>query len=216
MHSFTNHDLLAYLKTIPFAGGAIDKLKIYYRPLVCPFVEWIGMIEKNSKVGDIGCGSGQFLLLASVFAEPSAVFGIEINDRLIENANSLFKREVKIPYKFQKFDGKIFPEFISDLDIVFLNDVLHHVPKNMQRKFIDDLTVRLKKNATLVIKDINAESLLVYFNKLHDLLFAGEVGNEIKFQVISSWIKDNGLEILRTSKKKMYVYPHYTIVAKKK
>ena len=86
----------------------------------------------------------------------------------------------------------------------------------MQRKFIDDLTVRLKKNATLVIKDINAESLLVYFNKLHDLLFAGEVRNEIKFQVISSWIKDNGLEILRTSKKKMYVYPHYTIVAKKK
>jgi len=73
----------------------------------------------------------------------------------------------------------------------------------------------MKPGARLIIKDIDGGSPLVYCNKLHDLLFAGEKGNELPYQTTQSWIQQNNLEILEFTKKRMYVYPHYTIVAKK-
>jgi 2-polyprenyl-3-methyl-5-hydroxy-6-metoxy-1,4-benzoquinol methylase len=215
MHTITNKDLLAYLKSIQLDSGFLDRLKVYYRPLICPFSDLIGLVNKGDKVGDVGCGSGQFCLLLAHFAEPSFVYGIEINERLITNANLLFRKESKVEFQFEQFDGKHFPDKLQELDIIFLNDVLHHVPKNMQQNFIQSLIKMMKPGARLVLKDINADSLFVYFNKLHDTVFAGEIGNEIGFKQANQWLSAENLIILHSSKKQMYVYPHYTIVAKK-
>ncbi|MGZ8559562.1 MAG: class I SAM-dependent methyltransferase, partial [Chitinophagaceae bacterium] len=102
-----------------------------------------------------------------------------------------------------------------ELDLIFLNDVLHHVPKNNQHDFLKNLVAIMKPGARLIIKDINKESLLVYCNKMHDLVFAGEIGNELKFEQTRSWLEALGLKVLEHTKKRMYVYPHYTIIAKK-
>lgn len=214
--SLSNKDLLRYLKSLNFKGGFFDKLKVYYRPMVCPFVELINLVKEGEKVGDIGCGSGQFCLLLAEFAKPSYIFGIEISDRLVDNARQLFQQYSKVPYDFEKFDGVHFTDKIRDLDVIFLNDVVHHVPKANQHQFINDLIAKMKPGARLIIKDINASSMLVYCNKMHDLVFAGEIGNELPFKTTQSWLEQNNLEILETKKKRMYVYPHYTIVAKKK
>lgn len=211
----SNKDLLNYLKTLNFNAGFLDRIKVYYRPLVCPFVELISLVKKGEKVGDIGCGSGQFCLLLAEFGLPSFVYGIEISERLVDNANNLFKRHASVAYQFEKFDGIHFPERIKDLDIIFLNDVLHHVPKNNQHQFINDLIGTMKSGARLVLKDINGSSLLVYCNKMHDLIFAGEIGNELPVATSEDWLQKNNLEIIELKKKRMYVYPHYTIVAKK-
>lgn len=211
----SNKDLLNYLKKLKFQAGFIDRLKIYYRPMVCPFVELINLVKEGEKIGDIGCGSGQFCLLLAEFAKPSYILGIEISDTLINNANQLFEKHSKVPYDFEKFDGVNFPEKISQLDVIFLNDVLHHVPKKNQYQFIVDLTKKMKSGSRLIIKDINGSSPLVYFNKLHDFVFAGEIGNELSYKKTQSWLQENTLEITEFNKKRMYVYPHYTIVAKK-
>jgi SAM-dependent methyltransferase len=213
--SITNKDLLSYLKSLDFQSGFVDRLKVYYRPIVCPIVDLIQLIKEGEKVGDIGCGSGQFALLLTRFANPSYIYGIEISDKLVSNARQLFGRYVKQPFDFEKFDGVVFPEKIRELDVIFLNDVLHHVPAANQKQFVIDLTRKMKSGARLVIKDINGSSPLVYFNKLHDMIFAGEKGNELPFTTTQSWLQDNGMEILAFNKKTMYVYPHYTIVAKK-
>jgi hypothetical protein len=65
------------------------------------------------------------------------------------------------------------------------------------------------------LKDINAGSPLVYCNKLHDLIFAREIGNEMSFKNALELLKANGLTIIEQTKRTMYVYPHYTIVGKK-
>ncbi len=211
----SNSDLLKYLKSLDFSSGFIDKLKVYYRPLVCPFVDLIGLVNEGEKVGDIGCGSGQFCLLLSQFAKPASVFGIEIDQRLVENARQLFQKYSTVPSIFETFDGIVFPKVIGDLDIVFLNDVLHHVPKPAQESFLANLIKGMKPGARLVLKDINGSSLLVYCNKLHDLVFAGEIGNELPHKKAEQLIQTNGMSIVSSTKKRMYVYPHYTIVAKK-
>ena len=211
----SNKDLLHYLKSLDFHGGFFDRLKVYYRPIICPFVELINLVNEGERVGDIGCGSGQFGLLLAEFAKPSYVYGIEISERLVNNAKQLFTQYAKVDYEFEEFDGVHFSEKIRSLDVVFLNDVLHHVPKASQKQFVSDLVAKMKPGARLIIKDIDGGSPLVYCNKLHDLLFAGEKGNELPYQTTQSWIQQNNLEILEFTKKRMYVYPHYTIVAKK-
>ncbi len=214
-NTITNKDLLQYLKSLDFSSGFIDRLKVYYRPLVCPFTNLIGLVKPGEKVGDIGCGSGQFCLLLAHFAKPSFIYGIEISGRLVNNANQLFSKYAKVSYKFEQFDGSHFPEAISDLDVIFLNDVLHHVPKNAQHAFMNGLIARMKSGARLVVKDINGSSPFVYFNKMHDLVFAGEIGNELPAVTTKTWLTENKLSIIEFTKKQMYVYPHYTIVAKK-
>jgi 2-polyprenyl-3-methyl-5-hydroxy-6-metoxy-1,4-benzoquinol methylase len=211
----TNKELLHYLKNLDFKAGFLDRLKVYYRPIVCPFAELIGTIRPGEKIGDIGCGSGQFALLLAEFAKPSYVFGIEINDRLVSNARTLFSAHAKVAFDFEKFDGVQFPEKIRELDVIFLNDVLHHVPKPNQEQFMTDLIAKMKKGARLVVKDINASSPLVYCNKMHDLIFAGEIGNELPFKKTIGLLQQNNLKILESQKKRMYVYPHYTIIAEK-
>lgn len=214
-NQISNRDLLQYLKSLDFTAGFVDKLKVYYRPLVCPFVDLIGLLKPGEKIGDVGCGSGQFCLLLAEFAKPSYIFGIEINDRLVENARQLFDRYAHVPYHFEKFDGVHFPDAIGELDVVFLNDVLHHVPKDSQHQFIKSLLAKMKPGARLIIKDINGASPLVYFNKMHDLVFAGEIGNELPHTTVDKWLGEEGAKVLAFKKQRLYVYPHYTIVAEK-
>jgi len=210
-----NAAIIRFLKTKFKGAGFIDALKIKYRSLISPFISLIKMVQPGEKAGDIGCGSGQFALLLTEFAQPSFLYGIEISPQLIENANSLFSTITEPPHHFEVYDGVHFPQKMAEMDILFLIDVLHHVPKDAQETFISALTERMKPGARLVLKDINAGSPLVYFNKMHDLIFATETGNEMSFDRAKYLLQANGLNIIEQEKRTMYVYPHYTLVAKK-
>jgi len=211
----SNRDLLRFLQNSQLEAGFFDRLKIQYRPLICPFVSLLKMIPDGARVGDVGCGSGQFLLLASNFAKPSFLYGIEIHAHLIENAKKLLPENQNNKSHFEVYDGINFPEALSEMDIIFLIDVLHHVPKKVQPQFLTNLLRSMKPNAKLIVKDIDASSPLVIFNKLHDLIFSHEVGNELSSKAVYSLLSENKMEMLDLQKKNTYVYPHYTIVAKK-
>jgi 2-polyprenyl-3-methyl-5-hydroxy-6-metoxy-1,4-benzoquinol methylase len=211
----SNSTIIQFLKEKYKPTGFIDSLKIKYRSLICPFISLIQMVKPGEKAGDVGCGSGQFLLLLSHFAKPSYLYGIEITQRLIDNANTLFSELPAGSYGFETYDGIDFPEQLKEMDVIFLIDVLHHVPKQNLELFISNLSKMLKPGARLVLKDINAASPFVYCNKLHDIIFAGEIGNEISMKKAKDLLQNSGLEIIEQNKRLMYVYPHYTIVAKK-
>jgi 2-polyprenyl-3-methyl-5-hydroxy-6-metoxy-1,4-benzoquinol methylase len=211
----TNPAIIGFLKKTYRSTGFIDSLKIKYRSLICPFISLIEKVQPGEKVGDVGCGSGQFLLLLTEFAQPSYLYGIEISNRLIDNAKKLFSSLKGVNYFFSAYDGKTFPVQLSEMDTIFLIDVLHHVPKKSQEDFMRDLVKMMKPGARLILKDINGGSPLVFFNKLHDLIFAREIGNEISMAKAIQLLEANGLTIIEQEKRVMYVYPHYTLVAKK-
>ncbi|MCO6498521.1 MAG: class I SAM-dependent methyltransferase [Chitinophagaceae bacterium] len=211
-----NKEIVNFLCETEFKAGLFDTLKIRYRTYICPFIDLISLVKPGDKVGDVGCGSGQFLLLVSKFADnPESVYGIEITERLIHNAKELFSQNVQIKHHFETFDGSNFPEELGKMDIIFLIDVLHHVPKKQQESFLANLTAIMKPGARLVLKDINASSPLVLFNKMHDMVFAGEIGNELKMDRAKELLEKNKLKIIKQDKRRMYVYPHYTLVAQK-
>jgi 2-polyprenyl-3-methyl-5-hydroxy-6-metoxy-1,4-benzoquinol methylase len=215
LESVTQDAVEQYLQSITLAGSFLDRLKIRYRPLTFPFPSLISLVRPGERVGDIGCGSGQFCLLLAQFAAPSFIYGIEIRQRLVENARKLLELHPDVPHRFDLYDGENFPDELATLDVVFLNDVLHHIPPRLQKDFIRRLAAKLKPGARLVVKEINGAGLLVYWNKLHDLLFAGEVGNELPRTTMSAWLVDCGLELLVSTMQRIFAYDHYTIVGLK-
>ena len=211
-----NKTIMRFLEEKHFATGFFDSLKIKYRSLICPYISLIQKVKEGEKVGDVGCGSGQLLLLLSEYARPSYIFGIEITERLVKNARMLFSRSRTPNYKFEAYDGKHFPDELAAMDTIFLVDVLHHVPQKSQAGFLKNLSEKVRPGGRLILKDINGASPFVVFNKVHDLIFAGEIGNEISINKASKLLRQNGFDIIEQEKRLMYVYPHYTLVAQKR
>src|ERR1041384_4644259 len=89
----SNKEIISFLKSKSTNSGFVDTLKIRYRPLVCPFDELFNFVRPGMRVCDVGCGSGQFLLLLNRFTHASSFYGIEIHERLIRNARALFASE---------------------------------------------------------------------------------------------------------------------------
>ena len=207
-------DLVKFLKSTTVNSGFVDGLKVHYRPFICPFDDLVNYIRTNGtkSVFDVGCGSGQFAMLLAQFTDVSRISGIEIDAQLVSNAKQLLSRyEGKVQTSFSKYDGKLLPDSIAEHDVVFLIDVLHHVPKAMQLNFLTQLHKRMRSGSKLIIKDVDAGSAFVVFNKLHDLVFAREVGNEWSSDRLTVVCKEIGFKIEFITKRQMYVYPHYTI-----
>lgn len=211
----TSRKLISYLTQLTPEASFIDRLKIKYRPLVCPFPLLLNNIQPHDYVADIGCGSGQFLLLASHFREPGKVIGFEIHQRLVDHATKLFQEHSQVPAYFSVYDGKTIPSAIGEADKVFLIDVLHHVPRADQDSFIATIYASMKKGAHLLIKDINASSPLVVMNKLHDLVFSGEIGAERKPADIRQLLQSLGATPVTYMTTTTLFYPHYFIDVKK-
>lgn len=212
----TSQALSEYLRQTHRTGTALDRLKIGYRPYICPFDDLLACIDEGDRVFDVGCGSGQFCLLAATFARPAEVAGVEISARLIENARALFRfKRVALPADFQVYDGLTFPESVGRADKVFLIDVLHHVPPARHQEFLTRLQRAMRPGATLVLKDIDAASALVWCNKLHDLVFAREIGCERSGSALSALLRGAGFQIGALRARRMFWYPHVTVMARK-
>ena len=200
----------------PTRSGTI---KISYRPYICPFSDLLKRIPTKSTIFDIGCGNGMFLSLLAKFNAPHAIGGIEISKELINNAQIAISNITPntTAVSLDVFDGVNFPKEISSYSYVTLIDVLHHVPKSRQVDFLEEIYRVMSPNSIFIIKDIDGERrILSMFNKLHDLLFAGEAGNEIGATKVKRELNDIGFMTEPISYRRMFTYPHYTIVCRKK
>lgn len=213
----SSNQLVSFIKSKSIHSGFIDQLKVSYRPLICPFEDLINWINANNgSVFDIGCGSGQFALLLAEFTSVKKIAGIEIDERLVNNARELLSPyKEKLSFEFNTNNGKDLPDSIKNYDHIFLIDVLHHIPKAAQVEFLKMVYSKMRTGANLIIKDIDASSFYVLFNKLHDFTFSREIGNELSFKRTVSILNEIGFSVNLTNKRRMYVYPHYTIVCSK-
>jgi 2-polyprenyl-3-methyl-5-hydroxy-6-metoxy-1,4-benzoquinol methylase len=207
---------LTYLSDKAKDESFVDRLKIKFRPLIFPMEALLSNLDETDSFFDIGCGSGQFALLVHHFKNVQQISGIEIKEELVKNANALFSKHApKADAKFVKYDGIHFPETIKNYNKVFLNDVLHHVPKKAQTDFLEKIYDSISDETVFVLKDIDAASPLVYFNKIHDMVFSREIGRELTCEAAKKTLETIGFTILAVEKKRIAVYPHYTIICKK-
>lgn len=208
--------LVKFLKLKENGAKIVDKLKIVYRPYICPFDALLAEIPLGTCVFDLGCGSGQFALLVAEYRAPKKIKGIEISDALINNAKKLLNSYSSvIQIRFEKYNGTDIPDDIGEYDYVTMIDVAHHIPQKNQMDFFYQLHKKMKKNSVLIYKDINAASPLVYANKFHDFVFSGAIGYEKSLSKTLQQFKKINFSIERFSMQTMFWYPHFTIIAKK-
>ena len=78
-------------------------------------------LKKNSKILDLGCGSGKYLYVLSNYIDGN-FYGVDISSNSIDRANKLFKKDNL------KFEKKNLDELKNEkFDLIILNDVFEHV-----------------------------------------------------------------------------------------
>lgn len=214
--SITNSEIVEFLSSTTANATFLQKLKIKYRPYVCPFDELLGYANPKDKVYDIGCGSGQFAALVAEFTDVKTIKGIEIDEHLVSNAkqiNKRFSKEKNIT--FSRFSGSTIPKDIAKYDLIYMIDVYHHIPRDIREDFMKQIFAKMKPGARLMFKDINAGSPFIPFNKAHDLIFAQEFPREISYYKAIQLLTSLGFKVVEARKKQVFVYPHYFILAQK-
>lgn len=210
------HDLVSFLKSKQVDAGLMDRLKIAYRPMICPLDELLKLVKPGSRVFDIGCGSGQFCLLVAGFTQAAAIGGIEISTSLIKNARQLLSEySTKTNVYFETYDGSHVPDLIADYDLVFMIDVVHHIPRSQLPAFFKQLASKMSPNAQLVVKDIDAASPWVLGNKLHDLAISGQKGDEWKAAELKNLVENCGFRTVSFTGRRILWYPHFTLELQK-
>ena len=196
----------------------VQTLKRTARPWICPFDPILDAIPPGKVVFDIGCGSGFLLGLTGGSKSPRRLMGVEIDRTLVAATRSYLALNVPdVAATICVYDGAAFPESLAEADVVLLVDVLHHVPKNNQQAFLTSIHEKMQPGARLILKDIDAgRRVLCLCNKLHDLLAAGEIGNELTAHETERRLTSLGFEIVGRGAERRVWYPHYWFICEKK
>jgi 2-polyprenyl-3-methyl-5-hydroxy-6-metoxy-1,4-benzoquinol methylase len=214
MVDLTPRQLSQALKAVSPDANMLDRLKIGYRPYICPFHHLLAHIANRASVYDIGCGSGMFLYLCAFFKAPKELGGFDIEEKLIQHANQIL-RKTGVSTNLQVVDPGEIPAIIHEFEVVSMIDVLHHIPHTKHFAFFRKLYNSMSNGATLLLKDIDGASPWVVFNKLHDWAITGEIGNELPWKELEALLKKVGFYIELIEQEQVWWYPHVTIIAKK-
>lgn len=97
------------------------------KEFVIPYINSVKIIDKNTKVLEIGCGEGGNLL---PFSELGCdITGIDLRHIQIERAQEYFK-DLKLENKYRFVASNIYDtsaEEFGQFDVIFLRDVIEHI-----------------------------------------------------------------------------------------
>lgn len=148
---------------------------IYQRAAQTMCKECEDFIRKDSKILDLGCGSG-FVSSTIKNYFKAEIFGIDIEDL----------RTVK-EFPFQIFDGRTLPFKENSFDVVFISYVLHHT-KN-QKDLIAEAK-RVTKDKIIIYEDLPEGISGKLGNLLHQItskfIFSSQ-DKDLNFKTEQSW-----------------------------
>lgn len=189
----------------------LDKVKLKFRHWITPQDLLVELAKNHQRVLDIGCGLGTFLTALS--GKGKVLQGVEISGQMVEKARTALANKNIDDVNIRYFNGD--PSTLTslkDFDIIFLNDVLHHVPPNDQEGYLQKIHQRMRKGACLVLKDIDASHFLVYCNKVHDLVLNKQLPHERSRQEWYDLCDALGFQIKESVVIRKLVYPHFILV----
>jgi len=123
--------------------------KTAYRSILALTEKYIG---RDSKILDIGCGTGELVFLLSGKVSEGEIIGLDISKQMIEaaqkkklerkinNAQFVTSKANSIPYENERFN------------LVFCLNALHHFPDHPS--FFKEISRILKKDGTFVLLDL--------------------------------------------------------------
>lgn len=192
----------------------LNLLKIKFRKYLVPYQEMLALGMPYHAILDIGCGFGA--ILKGFSNQQKILQGYEIQEALVEKTRQHLTLNHFNDIQIDCFSGD--PNEIKNLqqfDVIYLNDVLHHIPPSQQQSFLSKIYNKMKAGSRLIIKDIDAASKLVYFNKIHDLLINRQYPHEISLQACKELCTKLNFNLEKSSYTRKLWYPHYILVVSK-
>jgi 2-polyprenyl-3-methyl-5-hydroxy-6-metoxy-1,4-benzoquinol methylase len=166
---------------------------------------------------DIGCGSGLLLNMIAALGVEFQGVGIDVSRRAIEAATAATRHasqwKAKLAfYEFRKMEDARNEPF----DVVFLIDVMHHIPPTDQFEFFDWAISQVRNGGILVYKDMCCRPWWrAQANRLHDLLVARELVTHVPIKRVEDWARSRGLDITHREDIYRFWYGHELMVAQR-
>jgi SAM-dependent methyltransferase len=116
----------------------------FYDKFIAPnqdrlFAQIINLIEPNSKIIDVGCGTGRFSF--TVRDKCNSVLGIDLSKRNIDRANLLLSKKPKVNISFQhKSVNEIISNGKDHFDYAVLTYVIHEVNEEDRIKLLKKIS----------------------------------------------------------------------------
>lgn len=102
---------------------------------------------------DYGCGDGTMAYLLSHYVPQAHIHGVDTNQDLIDIAQGWYGKNTA---HLECFCETTWNKNVSrNCNLIYLANVLHHIPKNEHKKLIDKLVNKLAPNGLLIILELN-------------------------------------------------------------
>ncbi len=180
--------------------------KIYFklRPKILPINNILSFIPYNSSILDLGCGKG---LLVNYIKNFNSYTGVDLH---------VIKDNSRPKVRFLKRDCTEFvKEKINTYNTFLIIDLIHHIPRDKQFTFLNDVIMNSKPGDLIIIKDINPRGLIFKFwNSFHDLVIAKQVINYLDFEKFKNSLTHD-IKIIDNYHKRVFLYDHYFLVLQK-
>ncbi|MBI2672588.1 methyltransferase domain-containing protein [Candidatus Woesearchaeota archaeon] len=160
-------------------------------------------LRDNQKILDIGCGTGDILVLISKLSR-AKLYGLDISENMLKRASRKLGKKAalklgevsKLPFSNNMFD------------YVLSTEAFHHFPD--PNKALKEINKILKKNRHVLIADVNF--YLSFIHKLFKWLEPGHV-KIYSLDEFRNMFNDNGFKVLK--QKRMGLFAILTIGKKK-
>lgn len=195
------------------AAPVLQRALVWARPAICPFDVLMAQVPEGSRVLDVGCGTGMFLVSLAVEGRISSGLGRDINAPAIEAAQSAARHFDCLVFERAR-DEQDWPS--EQFDVVSAIDVIHHIPPTYQEQFLDKLYACVKPGGRLIYKDMADRPVFhASVNRLHDLVLARQWIHYFPLEQARAWGEKQGLRVLAEKNYKALAYAHEMIVWEK-
>ena len=189
------------------------RLKQSWRPYLAPFAGALQAVPPGSRVMDIGCGGGLFLLVLAACDRIAAGFGFDLSRDDIKAAQQATQNSgLESVLRFEVRDlASGIPE--EEWPVVSLIDVLHHVPKQQHSSLVCSLSERVAPGGRLIIREPARRPYWRNFaNVIHDLILARQIVHSRDPEEIEAWLSQSGLRLIQRETTTALWYGHWLLV----
>lgn len=189
------------------------RLKQSWRPYLAPLTGALEAVPPGSRVMDIGCGGGLFLLVLAACDRIAAGFGFDLSRNDIQAAQQATHNSgLDSVLRFEVRDAAAgIPD--EEWPVVSLIDVLHHVPKQEHRTLICSVAQHVSPGGRLIVREpVRRPYWRNFANVMHDLIMARQIVFSRDPEEIEGWLSQSGLRLVQKEITTTLWYGHWLLV----
>ncbi len=139
----------ALIKSYTYKGPVLEWYMRVKVKLEGSYKRFDELIPRAARVVDIGCGYGPLSFMLSMLSSEREVLGIDYDREKIEVANHSFLRKERL--RFECADAMEYA--LPQADVFIMNDVLHYLSCEDQRRLIGRCIAKLNRGGRIIIRD---------------------------------------------------------------